>query len=252
MSSACPSFTFSCSNISCSIWFCCGGGGGGSSKEPEQDSMKQYQAAHPQPMPPPPQVITVPDHLKPTSGQQLPELPPAPPPAAAPVPQATTVHTRPPPQTNPPHHVPSTETHYLPPPSTQQQTWPQTLLPPALPLRVPAAPKLHDPWPPSTQIIHSDVQSTMMHKPAPQPAPVRSQAPPPQAPWPAHQPSKTYVSGATSRATTPDASSSAIQDLPGCSAPAPPQAFPPGPLVDSMPFMGYYPQEHPEYFVQGT
>ncbi|PVH64248.1 hypothetical protein PAHAL_2G221600 [Panicum hallii] len=248
MSSACPSFTFSCSNISCSIWFCCGGGGGGSSKEPEQDSVKQYQAAHPQPMPPQPQVITVPDHLRPISEQQPPELPPTPPPAAAPAPQATTVHARPPPQTNPPHHVPSTETYYLPPPSTQQQSWPQTLLPPALPLRVPAPPKVHDPWPPSTQIIPSEVQPTMMHKPAPQPAPVRSQAPPLQAPWPSRQPSKTY------QALPPEQQHPAPPRLPfkTYQAALPPQALPPGPLVDSMPLVGYYPQEHPEYFDQET
>ena len=226
MSSACPSVTFSCSNISCSIWFCCGGGG--SNKEPEQDSIKEYQQGpHPQPLPPPPQVITVPDHLKPTSGQQPPELPPAPPGQQI---------------NNPPHHVPSIETHYQPPsPSTQQQTWPQTLLPLGLP-------KVHDPWSPCTQTIPSDVQPTMMHKPPLQPALVRSQAPPPpQAPWPApaRQPSKTYQQ----LAPPPEQQRRAPPPHPfkTYQAEAPPQALPPGPLVDSMPFMGYYPHEHPEY-----
>ncbi|CAL5065008.1 unnamed protein product [Urochloa decumbens] len=225
MSSACPSFILSCSNISCSIWFCCGGDGAGSKKEPEQDAEKQYQPAHAQLTPPPREVITVPDHLKPPSGQKPPELPPPPPPAAAPaVPQDTV----------PPRQVPSTETHYPPPTPTQQQTWPQTLLPPS----VPAPTKVHDSWPPSTQMIPSGVQSmTMMHKP------------PPQAPWPARQPSKT-----TYQAPPPEQQHLVPPHLPFNSyqAAALPQALPPGPLLDSTPFMEYCSQEHPEYFVQGS
>ncbi|CAN6162376.1 unnamed protein product [Urochloa humidicola] len=240
MSSACPSFTLSCSNISCSIWFCCGGGDGSSKEEPEQDAEKQYQPADAQLTPPLKQVITEPDHLKPPPEQQPPKLPPPPPPpppAAQPAPQAT-VHVCPIPQTIPPHLMPSIETRYPSPPPTPKQTWPQTLLPPALPPRVAAPPKVHDPWTLSTQMIPSYAQSAMMHKP------------PQQAPWPARQPSKTY------QAPPPE------QQHPACPHHLPiksyqdaaqPQALPLGPLVDSKPFMEYYQEEHPgQYFVQGS
>jgi hypothetical protein len=127
-------------------------------------------------------------------------------------------------------------------------------VPPALPPSVlTPPPKLHDPpWPlSSTAIIPpSDVQSTMMHKHPPQPAPpaVRSQAAtPPQAPWPARQPSKTY------QARSPERNHLAPPHVPfkTYQAAASSQALrPAGPLVDSQHFMEYYPQEHPEYFVQ--